>query len=88
MNGDATPALFQFIIGVFITQILLLVLTSQLGLLDVTGVLQGYTGKGIELFQNISSMHILLFGIFDLAGGIGFSVLVNGRPGGFFQTKG
>jgi hypothetical protein len=86
MTGEAPTYIFQFIIGACITQILLLVFSMQTGTADAVIALPGMAGDWHEITQHLTSTQLLLFGIFDIAGGIGFSAIVNGAAGGIFRT--
>jgi hypothetical protein len=85
MTGETQTYLLQFVIGAVITQILLLVFSAQSGTADGMIALQGIAGDWQAVTDYLTPAHLLLFGIFDAAGGIGFSALLNRTAGGLLS---
>lgn len=61
MRCDISSSILHLVTGAAVTQVLLLVLSTNIG---------GMVAGGID------SLHLLLFGVFDLIGGIGFAALM------------
>lgn len=69
-----SPRALHLITGAAITQILLVVMSANLGGTDLPGLMPAGFLSGID------GVHLLLFGVFDLVGGIGFAALLHRQP--------
>ncbi len=78
MSGDTTTFASQFAMGAIITQVLLLVISLNNEPLGAAGAIQDFTLLWEHIAVQFDATHLLLFGLFDCAGGLGFSAIVNG----------
>ncbi len=84
MSADTTTFAYHFIMGAIITQVLLLAISSQCGPLGTAGTIQDPGAVWECIAGQLTATRLLLFGLFDCVGGIGFSALVNGRMNRLF----
>jgi hypothetical protein len=61
MRRDISSSVLHLVTGAAVTQVLLIVLSTNIG---------GMASAGID------TLHLLLFGVFDLIGGVGFAALM------------
>ena len=87
LQDDMPTLALQFVTGAIVTQILLIGLASQMGALDAAGIVQGFAGGLGTVIRSLSTLDLALFGIFDLAGGIGFCALINAQAEGIVPVK-
>ncbi len=85
MQGNSLIYALQFLTGAIIIQMLILAIPAQFAALPLSGLVPGGTGTLLNI-QNITAIQALIFGIFDIAGGVGFVALVNGRGGGLLRS--
>jgi hypothetical protein len=78
MSGEITSFASQFVMGAIITQVLLLVISVHYEPLGAAGAIQDLAVLGKHIAGQLTATHLLLFGLFDCAGGLGFSAIVNG----------
>jgi hypothetical protein len=74
--SDGWIVIIEFIIGVIMTQLLLIVLFAVIGGFDA--VTSGIEGQWKENYEGIKSSVLLLFILLDIVGGVGFVVTVQG----------
>jgi hypothetical protein len=82
MSGDTASFAYHFIIGAIITQVLLLSISVHYGPLGNAGAIQDPGAIWDGIASQLTATRLLLFGLFDCAGGLGFSALANGRMSG------
>jgi len=66
MRCDISSSILHLVTGAAVTQVLLIVLSTNIGGIGLPDMVSG----------GIDSLHFLLFGLFDLIGGIGFAALM------------
>jgi hypothetical protein len=66
MQCDISSSILHLVTGAAVTQVLLLVLSMNFG-----GI-----GLPSTVFAGIDGLHMVLFGVFDLIGGVGFAALM------------
>ncbi|MDG6256834.1 MAG: hypothetical protein QCH35_04465 [Methanomicrobiaceae archaeon] len=79
MKGDITAFACHVAMGALITQVLLLALSVQCGLPGAGGPLQNLGAVWESIAGQLTTTQLVLFGLFDCAGGLGFSALAHGR---------
>lgn len=78
MSGEITTFAPVFVMGAIITQVLLLVISVNYQPQGAVMAIQDLAALGDQIAGQLSATHLLLFGLFDFAGGLGFSAIVNG----------
>lgn len=78
MKENTLLYVLQFLTGVIIIQMLIIAIHTQFAALALPGLFPGGMGSPLNI-QSITTIQLLIFFVFDIAGGIGFVALVNGR---------
>ena len=80
--GDLLALVVEFITGAFVTQLLLIVLVMVFGVVNSASLTQPMSGEWKSQMEGIQTTTLILFGLIDVCGGLGFIVAFNSALSG------